>query len=253
MTVAGRVRDVGVLIVDDEAPARTILREYLEKVPGVRILGECGNGFEAVRASGELKPEIVFLDIEMPKLNGFEVLELLEPSIAAIFVTAYDAYAVKAFEVYAVDYVLKPFQAARIAAAVERARERLGRKTAVEPAVLAAAARPRGTWLERIVVRDGGEVHLIPVRRLAAAEAQDDYVALKSEGRTYLKPQTLTSLAGVLDPRRFVRVHRSHLVNLDFVRRLETIAKGSTVAILADGSRVPVSREGHARLNALLG
>lgn len=252
MTAAADSSEIGVLIVDDEEPARGILREYLAKVPGVRVLGECANGFEAVRAAAELEPRIVFLDVEMPKLDGFEVLELLDPSIAVIFVTAYDTYAVKAFEVYAVDYVLKPYQPGRIVAAVDRARERLRRRETVPAAELAAAARPEGTWLERIAVRDGSKVHIIAAEKLDAAEAQDDYVALKSEGRTYLKQQTLSSLAAALDPRRFVRVHRSHLLRLDAVVRLEGYAKGSHVAILADGSRVPVSREGHARLRALL-
>lgn len=245
--------EVGALIVDDEAPARSILREYLSRVPGVRILGECADGLEAVRAAAEGKPDVVFLDIEMPKLNGFEVLELLDPSIAAVFVTAYDTWAVKAFEVCAADYVLKPYAPERIAAAVERARARLGSRARVDASALTAAARPEGTWLERIVVRDGARVQIIPVEKLLAAQAQDDYVELRSEGKAYLKPQTLASLAASLDPRRFVRVHRSHLVRLDAVARLEAYAKGSYVAILSDGARVPVSREGYARLKALLG
>ena len=244
---------VGVLIVDDEEPARTILREHLGKVGGVRILGECANGFEAVRAAGELSPGIVFLDIEMPKLNGFEVLELLEPGIAVVFVTAYDEHAVKAFDVHAVDYVLKPFSPERIAAAVARARERLRRGETMAASTVAAAARPEGTFATRIVVRDGSRVHLIPADQLDAAEAQDDYVALKSGGRTYLKHQTLSALAASLDPARFVRVHRSHIVRLAALARLEAYAKGSHVAILTDGSRVPVSREGHARLKELFG
>jgi two-component system, LytTR family, response regulator len=245
--------ELGVLIVDDEAPARAILRQHLEGVAGVRLLGECANGFEALRAAGELSPRLVFLDIEMPKLDGFEVLELLDPSIAAVFVTAYEAYAVKAFEVHAVDYVLKPFEAERIAVAVDRARGRLASGAAVAAADLRAAARPPGTFLTRVVVRDGSRVHIIPAEKLDAIEAQDDYVALKSEGRAYLKAQTLQSLAAALDPARFVRVHRSHLVRLDALTRLEPYGKTSHVAVLADGTRVPVSREGHARLKELLG
>ena len=244
---------LGVLIVDDEAPARSILREHLGRVPGVRVLGDCANGLEAVRAAGELSPDVVFLDIEMPKLSGFETLELLDPKIAAVFVTAYDAWAVKAFEVHAVDYVLKPFEPARIAAAVERARERLASRSPRDAEALAAASRPEGAWLERVVVRDGARVHLIPANKLVAAHAQDDYVELRSEGKTFLKPQTLASLASGLDPKRFVRVHRSHLVRVDAIARLEAYAKGSYVAILTDGSKVPVSREGHARLKTLLG
>ncbi len=204
--------ELGVLIVDDEAPARSILREQLEKVAGVRVVADCANGVEALRAAGELSPQVVFLDIEMPKLSGFEVLELLDPGIAAVFVTAYDAWAVKAFEVHAVDYVLKPFEPARIAEAVERARERLRSRAPRDAAALAAAARPAGTWQERIVVRDGARVHIIPADKLVGARAQDDYVELSSEGKTYLKSQTLASLASALDPGRFVRVHRSHLV-----------------------------------------
>jgi two-component system, LytTR family, response regulator len=244
---------LGVLIVDDEAPARSILREHLERVPGVRVLADCANGLEALRAAGELSPDVVFLDIEMPKLSGFEVLELLDPKIAAVFVTAYDEWAVQAFDVHAVDYVLKPFEAARIAAAVERARERLASRSPRDADALAAAARPAGTWLERVVVRDGSRVHFIPVDKLLTVRAQDDYVEISSEGRTFLKSQTLANLAAGLDPRRFVRVHRSHLLRVDAIARLEAYARGSYVAILTDGSRVPVSREGHARLKEALG
>jgi two-component system LytT family response regulator len=253
VTSGGGPGVLGVLVVDDEAPARSILREHLEGVPGVRVLADCANGIEALRAAGELSPDVVFLDIEMPKLSGFEVLELLDPKIAAVFVTAYDEWAVKAFEVHAVDYVLKPYDRPRIAAAVARARERLSLRVPLDAGALAAAARPEGTWLERVVVRDGARVHIIPVDKLLAVRAQDDYVELSSEGRTYLKAQTLASLAAGLDPRRFVRVHRSHLIRVDAIARLEAYAKGSYVAVLSDGARVPVSREGHGRLKALLG
>jgi len=244
-------REIGVLIVDDEAPARSILRELLSAEKDLRILAECANGFEAVKAATDLDPDVVFLDIEMPKLNGFEVLELLEPKIAVVFVTAYDSYALRAFEVHAVDYVLKPFRAERLREALTRARERVGQRP--EPAVLAQAARPGGEYARRIVVKDGSRIHLIPVERLDHAEAQDDYVALHSEGKTYLKTQTMGSLEAGLDPAVFVRVHRSFLVRLDRIRAIELYAKNSRVATLADGTRVPVSREGHARLKELMG
>jgi len=251
MTEAGD-RETGVLIVDDEAPARTILRELLSAEKGLRILAECANGFEAVKAATDLHPNIVFLDIEMPKLNGFEVLELIDPGIAVIFVTAYDSYALKAFEVHAVDYVLKPFRAERLREALSRARERVGGKGRVDAATLALAARPSGQYLGRVAVREGSRVHVIPIEKLDYAEAQDDYVALKSEGKKYLKPQTLASFAAALDPSDFVRVHRSFLVRLDRVRSIELYAKNSRVAILSDGTRIPVSREGHDRLKVLL-
>jgi two-component system LytT family response regulator len=244
--------ETAILVVDDEEPARSIVREVLSALPGVRVVGECSNGFEAVKAASELQPDVVFLDIEMPKLDGFEVRELIDPRIAVVFVTAYDTYALRAFEVHAVDYVLKPFHPDRLAAALERARGRVGEKRGDDPSVLAVEARPPGTRLTRIVVRDGASVHVIPVAKLDLVEAQDDYVILKSEGKKFRKQQTIGGLAGALDPNRFVRIHRSYLVNVDRLARLELYSKGSYVAILRDGSRVPVSRDGHARLNALL-
>jgi two-component system LytT family response regulator len=241
---------IDVLIVDDEEPARAVLREMLSG-EDVRILAECATGFEAVKAAAELKPQAVFLDIQMPKLDGFEVLELLDPGIAVVFVTAYDSYALRAFEVHAVDYVLKPFRAERLREALARARERVGQRP--EPAVLAHAARPAGEYARRVVVKDGARIHLIPVEQLDFAESQDDYVALHTEGKTYLKAQTMGGLQAGLDPAVFVRVHRSFLVRLDRIRAVEMYAKNSRVATLADGTRVPVSREGHARLEELLG
>ncbi len=242
---------IDVLIVDDEEPARAVLREMLARSPDVRILGECATGLEAVKAAAELKPQAIFLDIEMPKLDGFEVLELIDPGIAVVFVTAYDSYAVRAFEVHAVDYVVKPFRAERLREALEAARARVARRP--EGAVLAQAARPAGEYARRVVVKDGSRVHVIPVDRLDYAQAQDDYVALRSEGKTYLKTQTMGALADSLDPAVFVRLHRSFLVRLDRIRSVELYAKNSRVAILEDGTRVPISREGHARLQELLG
>jgi two-component system LytT family response regulator len=242
---------IDVLIVDDEEPARAVLREMLSREPDVRILGECASGVEAVKVAMELRPQVVFLDIEMPKLDGFEVLELLDPQVAVVFVTAYDSYALRAFEVHAVDYVLKPFRAERLKEALAGAREHVSRRP--EPAVLAQAARRTGEFATRIVLKDASRIHLIPVDRLDYAEAQDDYVALRSDGKTYLKMQTLASLEASLDPSVFVRVHRSYLVRLDRIRAIDLYAKNSRLATLLDGTRVPVSREGHARLQQLLG
>ena len=244
---------VGVLIVDDEEPARAVLREMLGRVSGVRVLGECGDGMAAVKAAGELEPDVVFLDIQMPRLDGFEVLELIDPGIAVVFVTAYDQYAVRAFEVRAVDYVLKPFSERRLTEALERARERRRERKPPDAASLAAASRPPGQFLSRVVVRDGPHIRVVPAEKIDFAEAQDDAVALKTEGKKLRKPQTLASLAASLDPARFVRVHRSYVINLDRLQRVELYAKNSHIAILADGSRIPLSREGHARLRAILG
>src|SRR5262249_46271799 len=160
-----------------------ILREMLRAHPEIEIVGECRNGFEAVKLVPELKPDLVFLDIQMPKLDGFEVLELIGTDAAVIFVTAYDQHALRAFEVHAVDYLLKPFAAERLHAALDRARGRLGQKTLPNPADFAAAAREKGRYAERLVVKDGTRVQIIPVAKLDYAEAQDDYVSLATQGK----------------------------------------------------------------------
>jgi two-component system LytT family response regulator len=239
------------LIVDDEDLARHIIRELLEAHPEIEIAGECANGFEAVKAAAELKPDLLFLDVQMPKLTGFDVLELIGTDAAVIFVTAYDEYAMKGFEVHAVDYLLKPVGKERFDAAVERAKRRLGEKRP-EPTEISAATRPAGQFAERVVVKDGTKVTIIPVAKLDYAEAQDDYVALAAEGKKHLKQQTIASLEASLDPKQFVRIHRSYLVNLERVARIEPYGKESKMAILSNGARLPVSRTGYGRLQALL-
>ena len=241
----------GALIVDDEELARHIIRELLQPHTEIEIAAECANGFEAVKAFAEHKPDLVFLDVQMPKLTGFDVLELIGADVPVIFVTAYDQYAMRAFDVHAVDYLLKPIGRERFEAALERAKGRLDKKmpSAQE---LAAAARPPQQYLDRMVVRDGTKVTLIPVARLDYAEAQDDYVALASQGKKHLKQQTIAGLEASLDPKCFVRIHRSYIVNLERVARIEPYGKDSRLAILSDGSRLPVSRTGYARLKALL-
>jgi two-component system, LytTR family, response regulator len=240
------------VIVDDEALARSVLREHLAAHPEVEIVAECGNGFEAVKAVAELRPDLVFLDIQMPKLDGFEVLELIGRDVAVIFVTAYDEYALRAFEVHAVDYLLKPFGPERLTEALEHARHHLAEHTPLPIAPLVASARPNDSHAERLVVRDGSRVHVIPVEKLDFVQAQDDYVCLHAEGKKLLKEQTMAEIEAVLDPSRFVRIHRSYILNIDRLTRVEPYGKDSRVAILADGTRLPVSRTGYARLNDLL-
>jgi two-component system LytT family response regulator len=241
------------VIVDDEDLARQILREYLRGEEDVEIVAECGNGFAAVKTVTEQKPDLLFLDVQMPKLDGFEVLELVDREVAVVFVTAFDQYAMKAFDAAAVDYLLKPFGADRLRTALERVRRRLGENRPM-PAIadLKSAARAPGQYVERIVVKDGSRVHVIPVGKLDFAEAQDDYVSLRSEKKNYLKQQTISSLEASLDPARFVRVHRSFLVNLERIAKIEPYTKDARLAMLSDGSQVPVSRAGYARLKELL-
>ena len=239
------------LIVDDEELARHVIREFLQSHAEIEIAAECANGMEAVKAVAEHRPNLIFLDVQMPKLTGFDVLELIGTDVPVIFVTAYDEFAMRAFDVHAVDYLLKPIGRERFDAAVERAKTRLGEKM---PAAteLAAAARPPQQFLERLIVKDGTKVTIIPVGRLDYAEAQDDYVALVTQGKKHLKQQTIAGLEACLNPANFVRIHRSYIVNLERVVRIEPYAKESRIAILADGARLPVSRAGYARLKALL-
>ena len=244
-------KKIGVMIVDDEELARHVLRELLQAHSEIEIIAECANGLEAVKAVAEKKPDLLFLDVQMPKLTGFDVLELIGTDVAVIFVTAYDQYAMRAFDVHAVDYLLKPVGRDRFDAALERAKSRLGEKMP-RGEELAAAARAPQQFLERIVVKDGTKVTLIPVAKLDYVEAQDDYVALASTGKKILKQQTIASLEAGLDPDSFVRIHRSYIVNLERVARIEPYGKDSRLAILHDGSRLPVSRAGYARLKALL-
>lgn len=248
-------RKIRTVVVDDEELARQVLCEYMARESDIEVVARCSNGFEAVKAIAEQKPDLVFLDIQMPKLDGFEVLELVGPGTEVIFVTAYDNYAIRAFEVHAVDYLLKPVGVERFEAALERARERLSGKAphqSVPAAELAAAARPPSQFLERIPVRDGTRVFIIPIAKLDYAEAQDDYVALVSGGKKHLKQQTISSLESGLDPSRFMRIHRSYIVNLERVARLEPYGKDSHVAVLTDGAQLPVSKSGFARLRGFL-
>jgi two-component system LytT family response regulator len=246
------IRKWKALLVDDEELARQLLREMLSSHSEIEIVAECANGMEAVKAAAELSPDLLFLDVQMPKLTGFDVLELVDASkLAVIFVTAFDQYAMKAFEVHALDYLLKPFSRERFESALERAKTQRP-ETRAEPASLAASARPSGQFLERIVVRDGTKVSLIPVNKLDYAEALDDYVSLVSEGKKLLKQQTISGLETALDPSLFVRIHRSYLVNIERVVRIEPYAKDSKVAVLLNGVKLPVSRTGFARLKKLL-
>jgi two-component system LytT family response regulator len=245
-------RKLTAVIVDDEDLARAVVREMLKPHTDIEILGECANGFEAVKLVSERKPDLLFLDIQMPKLDGFEVLELVGPNMAVIFVTAYDEHALRAFEVHAVDYLLKPVAPERFEAALVRARQRVGTVATPEATELASAARVPGTYAERLVVKDGAKVQIIPVAKIDYVEAQDDYVALASQGKKHLKQQTISSVEAMLDPKNFLRIHRSIVVNLERVARVEPYSKDSHIAILHDGTRLPVSRAGYNRLRTVL-
>jgi len=242
-----------IIIVDDEMLARGVVREYLAEHADVEVVAECANGFEAVKAITELAPDLVFLDIQMPKLDGFEVAELAGGKTRYIFATAFDQYAIKAFEFHALDYLLKPFSQQRFDQALAHARANMGKDAgdaAVQNMVREAAGRNKP--LGRVLIRDGAKVHVINADKIEHIEAQDDYVQIRSEGKSYLKNQRMAELAGQLDGEQFLRIHRSYIVNIAFVDRIEQATKDSHVAILKDGARIPISRSGYQKIRAVI-
>jgi two-component system LytT family response regulator len=240
-----------IIIVDDEMLARGVVREYLSEHADVEIVAECANGFEAVKAITELSPDLVFLDIQMPKLDGFEVAELAGSKTRYIFATAFDQYAIKAFEFHALDYLLKPFSQQRFDQALAHARTNLGAGgEAVEKMVREASGRSRP--LGRVLIRDGAKVHVINADKIESIEAQDDYVQIHSEGKSYLKNQSMTELEGQLDAEQFLRIHRSYIVNIAHVARIEQATKDSYAAILKDGSKLPISRTGYQKIKIVM-
>lgn len=240
-----------IAIVDDEELARRVVREHLSGLDDLEVVAECANGFEAVKAVADLAPDLLLLDVQMPKLDGFEVLELVGRDVAVVFTTAHDEYAIKAFEVHAVDYLLKPFGADRLAEAIARVRERLARREP-SPAIALAATRTPTSSASRVLIRDGARVTVLPVDRIDYVQAQDDYVAYASQGHRHLKEQTMAEAEASLDAARFVRVHRSYLINLDRLTRVELDERENRIALLSTGDRIPVSRSGHQRLSEKL-
>lgn len=234
------------LIVDDEPLARALTREYLAKHTDINIVGEATNGVEAVEAINKLAPDLILLDIFMPKLNGLEVLELTGRTTGVIFTTAYDQYALKAFDLHAVDYLLKPFSQARFDEAIARARKLLDAGSATISDLMA------DTKLERIVVRDRGQIHIIPLAKIDYIEAQDDYISIHWNGQSILKTQSLSALEAQLDNQEFVRIHRSVIIKLSAVKCLERISKDAQVAVLHSGIKLSVSRAGYERLKAFI-
>jgi len=242
-----------VLIVDDESLARESLLQALSEFDDIEIAGECRDGFEAVIAINEKAPDIVFLDIQMPKLDGFDVLELLgENPPFIVFVTAYDEYAIKAFESNALDYILKPATTERLKKTFSKIQERPSEDSRPHLRQLSADHQEHRSPLDRVLVRDRSEVFVIPVEDIIYFEAQDDYVGIHTADKTRLKKETLSHLERLLDGRTFVRIHRSFLLNINHLRKIEPYAKDSRIAVLKNGKTLPVSRSGYTRIIELL-
>ena len=242
---------IRVLIVDDEEPARALLAELLGRAPGVEVVGECGNGFEAVRTAADRKPDAVFLDIEMPKLDGFEVMELLDPGVAVVFVTAYDQYAVSAFEEGAVDYVMKPLSGARVAVAVQRVKERMKHAPAKLDGLvgnLAAMPARQGLHLRWINAGHGDDVQLITVEEVCYFQSDTKYTRVVAAKREGLISKSIKELADELDPERFWQVHRATIVNLDAVASVGRNLKGNVVLRLKDRREILQVSQPYAHL-----
>jgi two-component system LytT family response regulator len=238
------------VIIDDEPLARSIVAEYLRSYPEVKIVQECNDGFEGVKAVTQHKPDLIFLDIQMPKINGFEMLELLDEPPAVIFTTAFDEYAIKAFEAHAIDYLLKPFSKDRFDKALGKwlqHRHISGGQHTVPP-----AARPAEEH-NRIVVKEGHNIRIIPVSEVMYLEAYDDYVKIFTGKEMFLKKKTMAFYEQSLDNEIFLRVHRSYIVQLAQITRIEPLEKDTHVALLKNGVRIPLSKTGYTKLKATLG
>ena len=243
--------DITALIVDDESLARETLKDLLADFDQIKIIAEAENGYSAIKQIHNLKPDLIFLDIQMPRLDGFDVVELLGKDIPnIIFVTAHDEYAIRAFEVQAVDYLLKPVNKERLAAALQRL-PTLNKKTAPNIEKLIEAHKESPGFLNRILIRDQSEVFIIPSEEINYLEAQDDYVAVHTNKETLLKYERISKLEKQLDPRIFCRIHRSYILNITFLEKIEPYSKDSKIAKLKNGKTLPISRSGYTRLMEL--
>jgi len=243
------------LLIDDEPLARMVVREYLQDFEQIEVVQECSDGFEGLKAIQQHKPDLVFLDVQMPKINGFEMLELVDDAPAIIFTTAFDEYAIKAFEAHAVDYLLKPFSKERFAKAIEKY---LGQASSTNVAPkqtenLLETASHSPQQHERIVVKTGTKVKIIPVADVQYLQADDDYVSVFTQEGSFLKNKTMSFFEQTLDPRHFVRVHRSYILSVQEITRIDPYEKDSHLAILKSGAKIPVSKTGYAKLKQVLG
>lgn len=244
-----------VILIDDEPLARMIAAEYLQAYPQIRVVEECNNGFEGVKAIGQHKPDLIFLDIQMPKINGFEMLELLDRPPAVIFTTAFDEYALRAFEAHAVDYLLKPFTKERFDKALQKwmdQRANIEVNTARTTALLETAAQSPAQQ-DRIVVKTGNKISIIPVQEVQYLEAYDDFVKIHTGQGMFVKNKTMQYFEQLLDSRLFVRVHRSYILQVQQITRIDPYQKDSYMAVLRTGTQIPVSRSGYAKLKEVLG
>lgn len=244
-----------IVIIDDEPLARSIVAEYLQGVEGVEVVAQCDNGYEGVKAILQHKPDLLFLDIQMPKINGFEMLELLDTVPAVIFATAFDEYAIKAFEANAIDYLLKPFSKDRFKLAIDKWFEKKSSAGTDEKNIqnLLESTDKQIEERNRIVVKNNSEISIVPVADIHYIEAYDDYVKIFTANSYFLKKKTMNYYEQILEPTLFFRVHRSFIINLQQLTRIEPLEKNSHIALLKSGKKIPLSRPGYAKLKEKLG
>jgi len=241
------------IIVEDEEPARDLLKKYLEPFSDIELIGEYIDGFEGAKAINQLKPDIVFLDIQLPRITGIEVLELLDHSPMIIFTTAYDEYAIKAFEKNAVDYLMKPFSRERFSQAIEKVKARIAIQSQSNQSIQQLSDNlTTGTFLDRIVVKSNQAINVIPTEDINYLEAQDDYVMIHTSGSRYMKKQTMKYFEDRLDPNQFIRIHRSFIANVTTISKLEPYEKESYLAVLKNGAKLKVSSSGYKVLKERL-
>lgn len=243
-----------VVIIDDEPLAASIVKEYLQEYKEIEVVQECSNGFEGVKAIMQHHPDLIFLDVQMPKINGFEMLELVDDPPAVIFTTAFDEYAIKAFETHAVDYLLKPFSKERFDKAMQKWKElQQGAEARNKTKELLETASKQAEEQHRVVVRSGSNIRIVPVQDIIYLEAYDDYVKIHTNDDIYLKKQTMQHFEQSLDSSLFIRVHRSFIIQLQQINRIEQAGKESYIALLRNDTKIPLSKNGYSKLKAVLG
>lgn len=242
---------IKVIIIDDEPLARRLLLEYLTQEKDIQIVAECENGFEGIKSIHEHRPDLIFLDIQMPKLTGFEMLEVLDYTPQVIFTTAFDEYAIRAFDKNAVDYLLKPIRQDRFQKAIRKFKE-LYSRSSTSPKTL-ELTDDLVQKLERVVVKDGAQIKIIPVHKIYYLEAYDDYVKIYTEDGMFLKNKTMKSFENQLDPKRFVRVHRSFIIKIEQLAKIENYEKETYIGTLLNGAKVNISKSGYSRLKNVIG
>jgi two-component system LytT family response regulator len=242
-----------VIIIDDEMLARSIVKEYLQDFPELQVVQECNDGFEGIKAIQQHQPDLVFLDIQMPKINGFEMLELIENPPAVIFTTAFEEYAIKAFETHAVDYLLKPFSKERFGKAIQKWQIQNQQERKNTTADLLNSSGLTTVQQNRVVVKDNGKVKIIPTATIRYLEAADDYVKIHTADGVFLKNKTMGYFEDSLESQNFIRIHRSYIINVQLITRIDPYEKESHLAVLSIGVKLPVSKAGYAKLKEVLG